>query len=342
MITALRYGLLFPVILLFTGLNLSAQEDTLWLKNGLVLHGEFQGLDIGVLSFDADVIGVVEVKFFDVATFTATSRIYRMKPLGGGERYGWILPGDTGRVKVYDLIDTAEVALSELVYLIGFEEKFLQRWNGLLSAGYSYTRSSRISRYNADVSAHYRGEKVNMDLSGGMILTGRGDSLAREREDANVVLNRLFSDRWSIFGAVSYQRNLTLGLRYRYQNGAGLSYRRYLTNRMRLAIGGGAVVNREESFERVSLNSIEAPLLLNFTFFKYRQPKISLAADQSVFFGITESGRLRHDGEIRLSWEVISDLSLQITFYDSYDSQSPSTGEALFDYGIVSGISYSF
>lgn len=321
---------------------LRPQHDTLWLKNGQFLFGEFKSLDVGIITFDAEVIDDVSLKHYEVATIRATSKIYRMKTLSNGELHGWILPGDTGYVRIYDLLDTTVVSFEELVYLTSFEGDFLKRWGGMFSAGYSFTKSSNITRWNMDASINYRGEEFDFDAAASSIITGEGDSLAREREEASVSMNYYFSDHWSIYGALTYQRNQTLGLKYRFQEGPGIVFTRYLTNQIRFGSGSGAVVNQEQSFEGARLNSVEIPILMSFTFYRYRNPKISLVVDQSVYFGVTTQGRFRHDGEIRLNWEIISDLSLQLKLYDSYDNQSPQTGGALLDYGIVTGVSYEF
>lgn len=306
-----------------------------------MLYGEFKSIDIGIMTFDAEVIDDVEVKHYEVATFKATSNFYRMRTLQGGEHFGWVLPGDTGEVVIYDLIDSLEIPLRELAYLTGYEEDFLERWSGLIGAGYSYTRSSDIGRFNFDLNIHYKGETTDLDFTGSAIFTSEDGIFLREREEASFVVNRYVSQKWSVFGLVTYQRNEQLGLLYRYQSGSGMTYSQYITNQMRLALGAGVVYNTEENFEGVDLQSWELPIFTNFRFFKYRDPNISLIFEQSVYVGLTEIGRIRHDGELRLRWEIIDDLSIDIKVYDNYDSQSPSTGQAALDYGIVSGISYS-
>ncbi|NVK05385.1 MAG: DUF481 domain-containing protein [Flavobacteriia bacterium] len=317
-------------------------KDTLWLRDGQVLYGSITELDVGVLKFDAQSIGDIEVKHFDILSMYSTSKFYRLRSFKGFEYYGWLFRGDTGEVRIYNLMDTTSVQLIEISTLNSYEDGFPQRWSGLIGAGYSFTRSSNIGRFNIDASAHYKGERVEYDFSANSILTSVDEVVSREREIGSFVGNRFVSQRWSIFSALSYQRNQTLGLLYRTQAGAGMTYRRYLNNRTRFAIGAGAFYNYEENFENVALSSTEAPILFSFRFFKYRGAKVSLIIEQQLFIGITESGRIRNDGEVSLNWELINDLSLNLSLYNNYDSQSPSNGEALFDYGVVTGISYSF
>lgn len=319
-----------------------AVYDTLWLKNGEMLYGEFKSLDVGVITFDAEVIDDVKVKHYEAATMKATSNFYRMRSLAGKDYFGWILPGDTGQVIIYNLLDSIKMPLSRLVFVSAYDDNFLERWSGAVSAGYSYTKSSDIGRINLDFSVNYKSDDQDFDLSASTIVTSENDTFYREREEATITYNRYFYTKWSGFGALTYQRNQTLGLRYRVQAGAGITFTQYLTNQMRFSVGAGMVRNNEENFENESLSSYEVPVLLTFRFFRYRDPSISLVFSNSVYTGITEVGRIRQDGELTLNWELIDDLSLNLKLYDSYDSQSPSTGEALLDYGVVSGLSYSF
>lgn len=331
------------ILLLFSTTSFSQSiSDTLWMKNGHVLHGSVVKMDVGVLTFDADGIGNVTVKFYDILTISATSEAYRVRTTNGILHIGWISPSDTGRVVLINTIDTVEVEISQISGLRAFASGFSNRWSGLIGAGYSFTRSSDIGRINADANANYKGEQVEMNLNFTGIYTSVNDSFSREREQSNLVLSRIIAQRWSVFGSGSYQRNETLGLLYRIQTGAGLTFMHAFNNHTRFSVGGGVFYSEEQDFENVSLNSYEAPLILNFRFFKYRNPKISLIYENHIFFGITETGRIRNDSEISLNWEIINDISFNLTFYSNFDSQSPSTGEALLDYGVVTRVAYTF
>lgn len=336
--------LLLTFLITICTLSSHAQEvkDTLWMKNGQVLYGSILSLDVGVLKFDAESIGKIDVKHFNISTLYSTTKFYRVKSFKGFEQFGWIFPGDTGAIRIYNLIDTTSIQLIEVSTLTSYEEGFPRRWSGLIGAGYSFTRSSNIGRFNIDANANYVGQKVEYDFSANSILTTVDGDISREREIGSFVGNRFIAQRWSLYSGLSYQRNQTLGLLARAQVGGGVNYRRYLNNRTRIGLGVGVVYNYEENFENVSLSSVEAPVSFNFRFFKYRGAKVSLVLDQQLFIGVSEMGRIRNDGEISLNWELINDFALSLSLYNNYDSQSPSTGEALFDYGVVTGVSYTF
>jgi hypothetical protein len=56
---------------------------------------------------------------------------------------------------------------------------------------------------------------------------------------------------------------------------------------------------------------------------------------------LTESGRVRGEGSLRLRRELVSDLFFEILVYDSYDSR-PSEGSEKNDWGLSTSLGYTF
>jgi len=69
---------------------------------------------------------------------------------------------------------------------------------------------------------------------------------------------------------------------------------------------------------------------------------MTLSMAQSLYGGLTELGRFRQDGQISLSWKIITDFSFSIKLYDNYDNRPPGENAAKVDYGVVFGLSYKF
>jgi hypothetical protein len=61
----------------------------------------------------------------------------------------------------------------------------------------------------------------------------------------------------------------------------------------------------------------------------------------TVFPSITDAGRVRADLEIGLRRELVTDLFIELSVYDSYDSKPPEDGTDN-DYGIVTSLGYTF
>ena len=117
----------------------------------------------------------------------------------------------------------------------------------------------------------------------------------------------------------------------------------------KVADGVFIFLNNEPSFQfqcRGYLSAFHCPLciekLVTLNFFRFTKPEINLNMSQSFYYSLSQSGRFRDDGETTLSWEIIDDLKLDMTFYNNYDSKPPVATNRKFDYGIVFGVSYSF
>ena len=60
-----------------------------------------------------------------------------------------------------------------------------------------------------------------------------------------------------------------------------------------------------------------------------------------MYPSLTESGRVRGNLDFALRHELIEDLFIEISIYDSWDRKPPEDGEKN-DYGIVTGLGYTF
>ncbi|MGN6510570.1 MAG: DUF481 domain-containing protein, partial [Chitinophaga sp.] len=141
----------------------------------------------------------------------------------------------------------------------------------------------------------------------------------------------------------SYQRNISLGISRRFQEGLAIGNKFLLRPHMRAHAVTGVVLNQERSIDGDDSKVLaEIPVLLQYDLFLFSDPKISLSSSQSVFFGVTQAGRIRQDGETKLSWEIFKDFTVDLIFYNNFDNQPPAADSRKFDYSIVFGIGYEF
>jgi hypothetical protein len=86
---------------------------------------------------------------------------------------------------------------------------------------------------------------------------------------------------------------------------------------------------------------LEIPVMLRYNFFQFHHPNIQISSQQSLYFGLTQKGRIRFEGNTTFSWQLIRYFYLNINPYSNYDNQPPS-GNSNYDYGVVVSISYKF
>jgi hypothetical protein len=338
--------LLFVILLLlffFQKTNAQSAWDTLYLRNGQKVYGELKRISLGIVRFDMEGINVADLKMNKIKTIKATSQRYRIETINKKVFFSTIQPSNrTGYILVVDSTGGAEMPMDYISYLSYYSDK-KNLFEGNVSAGYNYTKSSDIGRVNMDATLNYILKKYIIKLNASAILTSNKSEWYRERETVSLSGTYLIDSKWKAVGFLSYQRNKELGLESRFQQGAGMGYYVLSTQHTRIAAISGLVINQEKSFEDEKAGfTSEVPIQLDFKFFKFSKPELSVSFYQNAYFSLTQQGRLRLDSELRTDWKVISDFTVNLRFYYNYDNKPLSGTGVNYDYGIVFGIGYKW
>ncbi|WP_123864716.1 DUF481 domain-containing protein [Chitinophaga barathri] len=303
--------------------------------------GELKSIQVGIIQFKATNAGTLNIKRHNIRTMVATYHDFKVETLDGEMFYGNVFPSP---VKGYIRMMGKEIKLSEIFTLFNFKEGLFRQVQGDVSAGYSFTRSSGTGRLNMDGNFTMQNRKYEVKPSFTSITSfNPNDSVSRERE--NITLQGIYDITPFIFPIVilTYDRNLQLGLNRRFSEGAGLGTKFLISPSMQARVITAVVMNQERYSDGTSSgNLVEIPVVLYYNFFRYTSPNISLATTQSVYFGINQDGRIREEGETKLSWEIVSDFTLSLTFYNSYDSRPSVSDNGNFDLSTVIGVGYTF
>lgn len=319
--------------------------DTIYLKNGQTIFGTLKSISLGKISFDAEDLTVINIKNTKIKTIEASKRYYRMETVKHKEFFGILKKSEKdGFVNISTPGEDQQypMALSDISALNYYSAKN-SIWEGNISAGYTFTKSSQIGRLNFDASFRCLMKKGEYSVVASSIITQEGGDWIRDRE--NLMLNRdyFLNALWKMGVLLNYQRNLELGLARRYQEGFGIGYTWLTNSSMKGDITSGLIVNQEKSIpDDGNVFTAELPFKVNYNFYRFQHPKLTLNTNQSVYVSLTQKGRIRHDGEIRIDWEMIKDFSISAKFYNSFDSKPASGMGKNFDYGIVFGLTYTF
>jgi hypothetical protein len=317
-------------------------RDTLYLKSGQMFFGEFQRLKDGRFEFDIKDAALVMIKFDKVKTLKAVTHLYRVVTSDRKIYYGKLYAEKSdGYLRVISGDSVVILNFKTIASINFFDKPSFKTINGYLGAGYSYTRSSDIGRLNLEGLIALELKKWETTLSGSSIITYSDSIWSRDREIIALSTYYYLNASWYIGALLNYQRNIELGLARRFQEGVGIRYG--LINRINFNVDllSGIVLNQEKNLEGTSFpTSVELPVGFNMELYRFRKPEISFILAQSVFFSLTEKGRIRQDGNISMDWEIIDDLSLNLQFYHNYDSKPVGIGAKKLDYGTVIGFKY--
>ena len=325
------------------GNTASAQvKDTIVLYNGQVLIGEVKGAQYGEIGMDDVDLKLIHVKQYKIRSLT-TNRNFRIGTNDKKVLVGMMKPSSKdGCVNL--LLDTGTVFDTELMRLntiVALEGNFFSQLNGTFSTGFTYTKSTRTGQVNLSSTVLYATRFFDYQLSASVNGSLDSTGYSRDREDGSFFTAYTFRPTWFAAIDLGYQRNLELSIARRYQEMIGGGNKLLVRKYSQLLAITGLVFNQEKSTSGTSSGLLlEIPIALKFNFFKYSQPNIQISSSQTVFFGITQKGRIRFSGNTSFSWQLIRDFYLTINPYTNFDNQSSETSD--FDYGVSVSVSYKF
>jgi hypothetical protein len=335
--------LLVALNAVFWGNSEARAQDTLYLNNKSVLVGKFKGMALGRIRFKINDASEVSVEIEKVKTLYVVTYVLEIETLQGKNFIGYFDVSDSGRVHIVNIIDTIDMAFKDITEVTTFSHDFFDALTASIGAGYSYTRSSEVGRFNFDGKANYTNQHFRFALSSSFIVTQDSTSFIRDREQVQLTASYYYTPRFFNAALLNYQRNLQLGLLVRTQQGLVVGGRVLARPKMQLSNIIGMVINQETNTSGTSSGLLyEIPVALTYDFYSNRMPDVRFSIQETVFFGVGQSGRIRQDGESAVAWDFFGDFTLKTTIYHNYDSKPPlSTGSNL-DYGFVFGLSYSF
>jgi len=319
-------------------------KDTIILYNGQILIGAVQGETLGAISIDDIDLKMQSIKLFKIRRLKIVER-FKIETVERQILYGTIEPSSRdGWIDIHATDGTVKtIHITKIYQLISMDNNFFTRLNGNVSAGFSYAKSNGIGQLNFSANVQYATKLFNYNLTASSI--GSIDSGRFSRDNENVQFQVAFdlTPTWFLASAAQYQRNLELSIARRYLFMIGPGNKLFIRKNWRLMAATGITFSQEKSTEGVNSGLLwEVPILFQFNFYQFQHPDIQISSTQSVYFSLSQPGRVRYDGNTTFSWQLIRYFYLNISPYDSYDSKPPAGSTSNFDYGIVVGLSYKF
>lgn len=318
--------------------------DVIVAFNGDRLTGEIKSLSYGRLALETDYMGTVQVEWPDIVSVESPQE-FLVEDTDGNLLYGRIARDpEKGWLAVSGGDNVVHrVAMTHVARLSQSEERLLDRVHGSFALGFDYTKSSDITVLSGSFNTNYRGPQSSWSF---------GVELNSTRDPAQGTIDRdsiKYSYRWlqpgNRFwaGLSSLERNEETGIEARVFVGGG--YGRYFlqtaSNEVAALVGVGA--SQEWATGATGQQtSLEGILGAEWRVFDFATPKTNLTAKALLYPSLTESGRYRTDASLSLRREIVSDFYLDLSFYQSYDSDPPDVEAENTDYGVITSLGYSF
>ena len=332
--------LLLITALLTGSLKASAQSDTLFLDNGMRLVGTLNSLEKESFSFDHPTLGSLSIPQGNVIGIIAPDRYDVVTTYGSKFMATLKLSNLKGKVNLVQGDTINEVDISNILTIRSLKSKKSERLSGLIRAGFSYTESSNVLQINWGGEASYRSFR-NIHSASYNGLVNRTSEDVNQRQNFTYNYNRKYNRGWFLYATSTLEQNTQLNIQFRGQfAGGGGKY--FIRNNDVLFSGVIAInSNNEVTLDEEEQYSLEGLIGIRYNQFNLTNPDLDITSSINFYPSLTEDDRYRMDLNLNLSYNIISDLSVNVTFVNNFDSKTPSTGERKNDFNIVLSAGYS-
>lgn len=324
------------------------KSDTLHLRNGDRIIGEVSTLENGLLEYKTDNVGTISVKWDRVAGLT--SRLYFEVEVIGGRRYfGTLPPVDSSGYLAVALDAVTVLPLAQIVGITRIKRtSFFDRIDGYFDLGFTYAKSNQTVQLTSGFQAYYRVQLWDVQIKGDLFVQRQNDAAPTRRWSMQPSVIRALGPRWLAYTLGQLQQNQELGLELRalVSPGGGVWFTR--SNR-REALGFLGLAAQRERYRDTTATggtsaatSVEVSTGATYRAYRYDWPQIDVSANLQLFPSLTDLGRVRQEGNVRVSYEVLHDFFLTVSFQNSFDSRPPNPETPKSDFTTTLSISWKF
>lgn len=312
------FGLFFFLTLSF----LVKGQDTLYLSNGDVLHGEVKSLSKGVLLIetpysDSD----FEVEWLKVAQFLS-KRTYNLILSNGMRPTGVIkMTSESGDIEVFTEYGGI---VSKLIDVVSFEHlgnNFKSRFDVELDVGYYYARVNNLTQITTNTKLGYNASKWTGTASIN-VLNSEQDSVARTRRiDSDLSFKIKVGREFFASLSTKFAQNeeQLLELRSSYQLGFG----KFIVNSNAafLQFTLGSAITSESYFdaENTEKTSVEAFGTVEADLFDIGD--LSFYTKGSVYPSISDKGRFRAELNFNIKYDLPFDFYTKFSANYNYQNE---------------------
>jgi hypothetical protein len=319
------------------------KTDTLIFINGDSLTGEIKSLKRGVLSFDIEAAGVINIEWNKVASIVSSQHV-QVETASGIRYFGNLTYSESGPgLVVVAANGPQELTWERIIAMTPIEGSGREALDIDVTVGYNFAKAGGVETGNFGLNMAYRSLLRIESMSLSTTLTNSSTLDASRRSNLGLQHTRLFKNRWFGTGNLTLDQNDELGLELRTSIGAGGGRYFVQSTAMLLALEAGLQVSREnQTAVEEDIDSLEAIFTFNWDWFLFDDPELDWSTTIQIIPSLTESGRVRSELNTNLQWELIGDLKWGLSFYGSLDNQANDEDGETSDYGVNTSLIYEF
>lgn len=334
------------VLVFILGFSLSAQEnlkqDTLYTLKGDVLVGEIVSMKLGLLTFDTDYADKkFEIEWLQVNGLKS-NRILLVFTRDGRRLVGQIRKvDDVDRIsRIETMFESISVSLYDIVEIRPVEEKFIDRLNASLDAGYSLTKANNTQQLSINTNLQYQTRKWMWNAEFSKVGTYQDNVDETSRTSGGSNFNYFIKGKLFATAGMEFLRNSEQKLNMRRTSKIGFGYYFVRTNRWYFASGTGIARSFEDYGGDAPTTSKEFEGMIILDINAYDIGDLSLRAKIDSYPGITSRG-IRFNGDFSAKYDLPLDFYIKISYTGNYDSD-PAIDVSKLDYVFQTSIGWEW
>lgn len=330
--------------LLFASLTSYAVErtDIVVLNNGDRVTGEIRNLEAGILELKTDTMGTVFIEWRFISKLISKTQ-QSVESADGRRWLGNLQKPDKGD---HILVNTAEGTIdlppTEVVSVWPVAATFLDKVNLDVSLGFDYSKATDITNFNLGIDFRHRSDEVLTEATLRSDMTRQSVGDDQNRQDLYITQQFLQPEQKFRSWLVGLDSNEALGVDLRLYGGGAIGKYFIKTNNKWLSVSGGLLATQENAQDGFDEVNLEALASARYRFFRYATPERNFDTSLSVFPSLTDFGRVRIKLRSTFKLEFIRDMFWSMEFYASHDNQPLSADVEKTDYGIITGLGWSY
>ena len=332
--------------------QLSAREksDIIVMKNGDKITCEVKALSSNTLFISVDyILSTLSVDWTKVDHIDS-KQLFLVRTQGGIVYTGALSSSATpdGRPSEIEIWEAPEKKItlkrSEVINATETSRSFLQRWDGELGSGFSYTKGNETAQYNLNSGLGYVTDRWSAAANYNSVLTSSTGTTTSTRNQISLSGQHLMRwNNWYYTGLLGLLQSSVQGIQLQETFGGGVGKNIVNSGSTLFTIYGGFAwqqIHYKQTVVPAQTQQVTFGLVgTQFKMFRFNRTNLDISAN--FLPAVSDPGRLQFNANTSYYVKLFGQLNWNFTFYANWDNRPPP-GFAQSDYGASSGLSISF
>jgi len=332
---------LLALLASLTGIAAAQKTDIIRLANGNEITGEIKHFDLGQVKFRTHAAGTIYVRWTSISTINS-DKSFEVEFADGRKTFASLVAADPGFVTLISESDSTTVLTLSIVSLHRQKKSFFHAINGNIDLGFNFTQQANNVGLNFDTKLIYEWGLRGVSISANGSFNAQDSTQDITKATLRATYTKRFSGKWFYNILSTATTSSQLSLDYRVSVGGGAGRLLFRSSLVKISLGTGLLYYVEKFYDQSSSTSLAAFVLSTIDYFSWEQLNTTFSTTLWVEPILTDWGRVRIGLRMKISREIVTDLTVSLFVSETYDSRPPSVIANNNDFSLTSSIGWNF